>query len=318
NTESDVVLEVSTQYLYVLISGRWFRGPSMDGPWTFVRGDKLPASFRQVPLDSPKGNILASVAGTDQAEDAIADSEIPQTSAIQRSDQGFEVTYDGDPEFVPIEGTDLQYAVNTDAEVILADGRYYACDQGVWYIADDPEGPWQVSDTRPLGVEDIPPSCPVYNVRYVSVYDMTPDVVYVGYLPGYIGCYPYYGTVVYGTGYRYHPWRGRHRFYPRPCTWGFHPRYNPWLGRWSFGSSYGSGFLRIGFLWYSAPRVHSIHDPPHWLGPGGYRRPLLESDGTMARTRRATRAPARPDRLPMNIYRRTANVPRVDPHASRL
>ena len=318
NTESDVVREVSTQAVYILLAGRWYRAATTAGPWTFVRGDRMPASFSRIPPESPKANLLASVAGTDQADDAVADAEIPQTTAIRRGPADFTVTYDGSPDFERIPGSMLEYAVNTDAEVILADGRYYACDQGVWYIADDPEGPWQVSDTRPLGVEDIPPSCPVYNVRYVSVYDMTPDVVYVGYLPGYIGCYPYYGTVVYGTGYRYHPWRGRHRFYPRPWTWGFHPRYNPWLGRWSFGCSYGSGFLRVGFLWYSAPSVHSIHDPPHWLGPGGYRRPLLESDGTMARTRRATRAPARPDRLPMNIYRRTANVPRVDPHASRV
>ncbi len=218
NTESDVIREVSTQSLYVLISGRWFRAPSTDGPWTFVRGDALPSSFKRVPLDSPKGNILASVAGTDQAEDAIADAEIPQTSAIQRSDRSFEVTYDGDAQFAPIEGTDLQYAVNTDAEVILADGRYYACDRGVWYISDDPDGPWSVSETRPVGVEDIPASCPVYDVRYVYIYDSTPDVVYMGYLPGYLGCYPYYGTVVYGTGHRYRPWRSLHHYYPRRFT----------------------------------------------------------------------------------------------------
>jgi hypothetical protein len=319
NTESDVVLEVSTQDLYVLISGRWFWAPSTDGPWTFVRGDELPASFLQIPPDSPKGNLLASIAGTDQAEDAIADAEIPQTSAIQRDDRSFEVTYDGDPQFEPIEGTDLQYATNTDAEVILADGRYYACDQGVWYVSDDPDGPWSVSDTRPLGVEDIPASCPVYDVRYVYIYDSTPEVVYVGYLPGYLGCYPYYGTVVYGTGYRYRPWHGRHHFYPRRPTWGFHARYNPWLSRWSFGFSYGTGFLRVGTRWHPGHpdlrrRVRSA-----WFGPGGYRRPLVERDMTLLRTRRPERSrPRLPDSLPMNVYNRTENIARVDPTASRI
>jgi hypothetical protein len=318
NTESDVVLEVSTQNLYVLISGRWFRAPSMDGPWIFVRGDKLPASFRQVPLDSPKGNILASVAGTDQAEDAIADAEIPQTSAIQRSDRSFEVTYDGDPQFVPIEGTDLQYAVNTDAEVILADGRYYACDQGVWYISDDPEGPWSVSDTRPLGLEDIPPSCPVYDVRYVYIYDSTPDVIYVGYLPGYLGCYPYYGTVVYGTGYHYGSWRSRHHYYPRRFTWGFHARYNPWLSRWSFGASYGSGFLRVGTRWRSGPQIAPSSARSKWFGPGGYRRPLVAQDMTLLRTRPGRTRPRVSDGLPANLYSRTENVARVDRSADRI
>jgi hypothetical protein len=331
NTESDVVLEVDTQSLYVLISGRWFQAPSTDGPWTFVRGDELPASFKQVPLDSPKGNILASVAGTDQAEDAIADAEIPQTSAIQRGDRSFEATYDGDPRFEPIEGTDLQYAVNTDAEVILADGRYYACDQGVWYISDDPYGPWSVSDTRPLGVEDIPPSCPVYDVRYVYIYDSTPEVIYAGYLPGYLGCYPYFGTVVYGTGYRYGAWRSRDHYYPRRFTWGFHARYNPWLSRWSFGFSYGTGFLRVGTRWRSdppvapstrwrsAPQVAQSNARSKWFGPGGYRRPLVAQDMTLLRARRPGRVrPRVSDGLPANVYNRPENVARVDRSVERF
>ncbi|HET7498192.1 MAG TPA: carbohydrate-binding family V/XII [Candidatus Eisenbacteria bacterium] len=313
NTESDVVLEVETQDLYVLISGRWFRAPSTDGPWTFVRGDELPASFKRVPPDSPKGNILASVAGTDLAEDAMADAEIPQTSAIRRDDQSLQVTYDGDPDFEPIEGTELEYAVNTDAEVILADGRYYACDQGVWYIADDPDGPWSVSDTRPLGLEEIPPSCPVYDVRYVYVYEATPEVVYVGYLPGYLGWYPYYGTVVYGTGYQYNGWRGRHHFYPRRFTWGIHARYNPWLGRWSFGFSYSTGFLRVGSRWRSDASVPRTRTRSAWFGPGGFRRPLVSQDMALLRTRpqRRVRAAAL-EGLPSNLYNRTENVTRVD------
>ena len=319
NTESDVVLEVSTQSLYVLIAGRWFRAPSMDGPWTFVRGDRLPVSFKRVPLDSPKGNILASIAGTDQAEDAIADAEIPQTSAIQRSDQSFNATYDGKPQFDPIEGTDLQYAVNTDAEIILADGRYYACDQGVWYISDSPYGPWRVSDTRPVGVEDIPPSCPVYDVRYVYIYDSTPEVVYVGYTPGYLGCYPYYGTVCYGTGYRYGTWRNREHYYPRRFTWGFHARYNPWLSRWSFGFSYGTGFLRVGTRWRSNQAVTTTRVRSKWFGPGGYRRPLVAKDMTLLRARLPGRArPRLSDGLPSNVYNRTENIARVDRSVDRI
>ncbi len=319
NTESDVVLEVSSQAVYVLLAGRWYQAASTRGPWTFVRGDELPASFKRVPADSPKGNILASVAGTDQADDAVADAEIPQTSAIRRDASGFEVVYDGDPQFEPIEGTDLEYAVNTDAEVILDDGRYYACDQGVWYVSDRPDGPWRVSDARPQGLEDIPPSCPVYNVMYVYVYDSTPDVIYTGYVPGYVGCYPYYGTVYYGTGHHYRPWRGRHHFYPRPATWGFYPRYNPWLSRWSFGCSYWSGFLRTGTRWHSSQHHAWRGRPPMWFGPGGYRRPLLGADRTLVRTRPVR--PPRPgetDRAPTNIYNRPDNVVRVDRAATRL
>jgi len=318
NTESDVVREVSTKSIYVLLAGRWYKATSMMGPWKFVRGDRLPASFSRIPPASPKANLLASVAGTDQADDAIADAEIPQTSAIRRDDSSFQVRYDGDPQFEMIPGTHLEYALNTDAEVIRAEGRFYACDQGVWYVADDPDGPWRVSDVRPDDVDEIPPSCPVYDVRYVYIYDVSPDFVYVGYLPGYLGCYPYYGTVVYGTGYRYRAWRGYRYYYPRPCTWGFAPRYNPWFSRWTFGASYEMAFLRVGFSWYSGPRYREVVPPPRWLGAGGYHRPLLAPDLTMARARRASRSPLQPmERAPMNLYRRPVNTPRIDRTATR-
>jgi hypothetical protein len=316
NTESDVILEVSTQNLYVLLSGRWFRAPSQDGPWTYVRGDSLPQSFALVPPDSPKGNILASVAGTDQAEDAVADAEIPQTSAIHRDDHGFRVAYDGKPRFEPIEGTNLEYAVNTDAEIILDQSRYYACDQGVWYVSLDPMGPWDVSDREPAGLDAIPPSSPVYDVRYVYVYDYTPDVVYVGYLPGYLGCYPYYGTVYYGTGYHYRPWRSRDHYYPSRFTWGFHARYNPWLSRWSFGFSYSTGFIRTGTRWRPAVAGTTTRTRSAWFGPGGYRRPLVAADMGLLRTRPRQRTRTSvADVTPTNLYNRTDNVARVDPRA---
>src|SRR5439155_1610290 len=74
NTESDVVREVSTQAVYILLAGRWYRAATTAGPWTFVRGDRMPASFSRIPPESPKANLLASVAGTDQADDAVADA----------------------------------------------------------------------------------------------------------------------------------------------------------------------------------------------------------------------------------------------------
>ena len=69
-------------------------------------------------------------------------------------------------------------------------------------------------------VEDIPVDVPVYNVKYVYVYHVTPEVVYVGYTPAYTGCYVYGTTIVYGTGYYYPGWYGRY-YWARPATWGF-------------------------------------------------------------------------------------------------
>ena len=73
------------------------------------------------------------------------------------------LAYDGDPQFETISGTRLQYAVNASATVLRLDGMYYAVDNGVWFQSNKPNGPWQVSTTRPEDVDRIPPSYPVYN-----------------------------------------------------------------------------------------------------------------------------------------------------------
>jgi hypothetical protein len=66
-----------------LLSGRWFSSLSLDGPWAYERNDELPSSFEQIAPASPIGDALASVADTIQAQDALMDSEIPQTAAIK-------------------------------------------------------------------------------------------------------------------------------------------------------------------------------------------------------------------------------------------
>jgi hypothetical protein len=267
NTGSDVLLETRTQKHFVLLSGRWYAARNLEGPWEFVPGDKLPATFAAIPEESVKGDVLSHVAGTPQADEAIADAQVPQVAAVKRGPAKLEVRYDGDPIFEKIEGTKIERARNASTHVLKMEGRFYACDQAVWYLSDKATGPWQVADAVPAEVQKIPPDSPAYNVKYVYVYDSTPDVVYVGYTPAYLGCYPYYGTVVWGTGYPYTPWIGS-VYYPSPWSYGFHAHYNPWSG-WSFGFSvgysWGWGSISIGWSNWGWGGYH----PPYW-GPGGY------------------------------------------------
>jgi len=140
----------------------------------------------------------------------------------------------------------------------LKSGNYYfAVDDGIWFIADKPEGPWKVSDQRPEEVDKIPPESEAYNVKYVYIYDATPDVVHVGYLPGYTWSFVYGGCVVYGTGYWYRPWY-HHYYYPRPVTWGFGVHWNPYTG-WGF--SFGLSFGWVGWR---------FHPYAGWWGPRGF------------------------------------------------
>ena len=270
NTESSVLKDLESQRTFVLLSGRWFSSRSLEGPWAFVAADALPASFAKIPEGSPVADVLPFVAGTQLAEDAVLDAEIPQTTAISRADAKLDVSYDGEPEFEPVEGTSLGRARNASTQVLSSGARYYACDQGVWYVSASPNGPWEVSTERPADVERIPPASPAYQVKYVYVYDVTPTVVYVGYTPGYYGTYVWGPTIVYGTGYYYRPWY-RRAYYGWPGTWGFHVRWNPWYG-WSFGFGYTSGFYSYGSGWhgYWARRYHGHGG---WYGPAGWRPP---------------------------------------------
>jgi hypothetical protein len=267
NTQSNVFVYVPTGDTYVVVTGRWFRSKSMDGPWTAVRPDKLPAAFAKLPPDSAVGEVRTFVSGTEEAQNALADTQIPQTTAVKR-DQTLEVVYDGEPRFKQIEGTPLAFAVNTPMSVVADAGSYWACHQGVWYVAPTPKGPWAVSDKRPPDIDQVPPSAPVYNTKYVYVYQSTPQVVYTGYLPGYVGMYPYYGTVVYGTGFLYPPYIGPTVYYPRPVTFGFGVVYNPWVG-FGFGMTWGTPFYSVGFG-FGYPGYPPFYRPP-WYGPVGYR-----------------------------------------------
>ncbi len=246
NTKSDIFMDLLSQRLYLLLSGRWFTSKSLQGPWEFVKSAELPADFKKIPEPSRKGNVLSSVAGTPQAEEAVLDAQVPQTAAVKRAEAKTKVEYDGEPQFKPVTGTEVEYAVNTSSQVLRIKGKYYVCDQAIWFVGDSPNGPWTVSDKAPPEVQQIPPDSPAYNTKYVYVYDSTPDVVYVGYMPGYVGCYPYYGTVVWGTGWYYPPYISPYAYYPRPVTWGLSVGYNPYTG-WSFGIGFSAGPFHMTF-----------------------------------------------------------------------
>ncbi|MBK9421446.1 MAG: hypothetical protein IPN44_10415 [Flavobacteriales bacterium] len=264
NTDDDLFLDIPTQEYYLLASGRWYATKDLkNGPWRFVASDALPADFAQVPEGSKKDGILAHVAGTDAAREAVRDASIPQTARVDRRTAAVTVSYDGDPQFQQIAGTQVYSAVNASTTVLRINGSYHVCDNAVWYEGNTPDGPWTVSTSVPSQVNDIPPSDPNYRVRYVYIYDSTPDAVFVGYTPGYVGSYVQYGTVIYGTGYYYDPWPNR--WYPRPFTYGFNMYYNPWYG-WGFGPTWGYTWFYPSWNYYGYNGYH----PWSWWGPYSY------------------------------------------------
>jgi len=223
NCAANIIVDPSSQDYYALISGRWFRTKSLaDGPWDYVANDKLPADFAKIPETHPKGDVLAAVAGTSAAQESVIDNNIPQTAAVDRKTAKLSVAYDGAPQFQPIEGTSLSYAVNTATPVIKIDeSSLYCVQDAVWFVGKSPSGPWSVAASVPSAIYTIPSSSPLYYVTHAYVYSATPEVVYVGYTPGYYGTVVTpAGVVVYGTGYRFAGYAGPSYWYPPPWTYG--------------------------------------------------------------------------------------------------
>jgi len=264
NTTANIFRDPSTLNYYILVAGRWFQSESLEnGAWEFVNGKELPTGFATIPEDSPKAGVLASVPGTAPAEEALTANSIPQTATITRNEAHCEVKYDGTPEFRGIEGTALQYAVNTATPVIQLDDRsFYVVENAVWFVGPSPTGPWEVATSVPAAIYTIPPSSPLHYITYVKVYRSTPEVVYVGYTPGYYGTVvsSTTTTVVYGTGYYYPPYIGTY-WYGAPYTYGVGvaTTWNSGTG-WSLtiGVGYSSGY----------PYYYPYYYP--WWGPWGY------------------------------------------------
>jgi hypothetical protein len=263
NTTANIFRDTRKLDYYILLAGRWFGSKSLEnGPWEFVDGESLPQKFADIPKSSPKAGVLASVPGTGPAKEALIANAIPQTATITRDQAQLVVKYDGDPQFKSIEGTDLHYAVNTATPVIQVDDKsYYAVENAVWFAAAAPVGPWIVATSVPAAIYSIPPSSSLHYVTYVKVYRSTPDVVYVGYTPGYYGTAvsSTTSTVVYGTGWYYPPYVGSY-WYGAPYTYGAGV-----ASTWSSGTGW-SITIGVGYT-YGYPYYYP------WWGPWGYYAP---------------------------------------------
>jgi hypothetical protein len=268
NTVSHVFKELTGQKSYVLISGRWFRSASFDGPWEFVPSAALPKDFADIPDDSPQENVKAAVPGTRQAEEAAIANGIPSTVKVDRRQARMDPPpqYDGTPQPVPIEGTPLYYVINCPTPVIRVDIKtWYACQNGVWFVATAATGPWVAATSVPAVIYSIPPSSPMHYVVYARIYRYDAAYVWVGTTPGYYGTMvgPD-GTVVYGTGYIYAPYVGSTVYVAYPVTYGYgcNPCWTPWVG-WSYGFAVVWATEDDWYWWCACPPA------PYW-GPYWY------------------------------------------------
>jgi hypothetical protein len=310
NSQDHLFQYIPEQRYYLLVSGRWFVSMSLEKGWEYRGADQLPEDFSNIPEDHPKSAVLAHVAGTSAASEAVNDARIPQTAVIERTSAKCTVAYDGDPVFKPIEGTSMEYALNSTEPVIRIGSDFYVCENGIWFRGPSANGPWKAATEVPEDLMEIPPSCPVYPVRYVYVYGYTDEYIFTGYTPGYLGCYVYGPTVVYGTGWYYPGWWHRH-YYPHPFTYGFNMNYDPWWG-WTCGYSWMYGGSDAWLLWYWTPYpgIGWYHGwwGPYYRPPVYYHSPRGIHYGPRSRSMREVGP-----RSSYNLYRQGSNRVSKDP-----
>jgi hypothetical protein len=288
NTTSALYLQPSSGEFYLLASGRWFSAHGLGGPWQFAT-DHLPPDFALIPPESPQAHVLASVPGTSQAQLAVLQAQVPRQATLKKDAARPTVVYAGQPQFKPIPGTPMMYAVNTSFEVIETGGHYYVCYQGAWFAGPSPNGPWVLAESVPQVIYTIPPSSPLYNVTYVKVYGATPAAVTFGYTSGYMMGFVSAGVMVYGTGYYYPPvvMPGPVPiYYPYPYSYTGNVTYNTTTGAWTHGGTvYGPYGTATGGTYYNpstgaSGRGGAVYGPNGGAGGFSYYNP---SNGSYAR-----------------------------------
>ena len=289
NTESLLLLDSSGGKFYYQAAGRWFRSPKLDGPWSAASTD-LPEDFTKIPDDHPLAFVKATVPGTNEAADAVLLASVPQSTFVDATHAPtLEVTYKGEPNFKPIPGTTVKYAVNSPDSVFLVGNNYYCCDQGVWFSAKSAIGPWTWATSVPDAIYTIPPTSPAHNVTYVTVQETKPDTIVYTQTAGYSGeyvaangvlmfgagiivgallndyhdhhCYPAAAWYSYGCAARYHYGYGGYygaagRVYGPYGGAGYVAAYNPATGIYSRGAyaygPYGSAGYRAAYNPYTS------------------------------------------------------------------
>ena len=80
------------------------------------------------------------------------------------------------------------YVFNSPQPIIMVTPtQWFAVQAGVWFTATSVKGPWAMATSIPAVIYSIPPSSPLFYVTFVKIYASDPEVVVVGYTPGYTG-----------------------------------------------------------------------------------------------------------------------------------
>jgi hypothetical protein len=169
---SPILLKDAAGNMYLHVFDGWLESRSLPGPWTVAKNPpaSLSAAFKQI-IDAKAGDPLTGGVPDDpdaKNVDQPTLQKVVPVVHVATSPTELIVT-DGQPNYVPIDGTQLLYVKNTTGRVFksIADQKTYVNLSGRWFCAPGPEGPWTyvAFDALPKDFAAIPDESPMENVK---------------------------------------------------------------------------------------------------------------------------------------------------------
>jgi hypothetical protein len=145
--------------LYLHVYDGWLTAGSIDGPWT--RSGMQPLGMDDAARKLAQAGQVDLLDGGPKAspKPSLADG-VPAIFVTQVPTEL--IVFKGQPDFVPVSGTQLLWASNTTADVFVdtGDNNYYVLMAGRWFRAPALSGPWTfvAADALPADFARIPPA----------------------------------------------------------------------------------------------------------------------------------------------------------------
>jgi hypothetical protein len=161
NTRALILQGGAEQHFYIHVYDGWLESSSITGPWT--------QSLRQPFGMDGVAQTLAQSGAVDMLDGGAKANPKPSLAngvpTIYTSQVPTElIMFKGQPDFVPVVGTQLLWASNTTSDVLIdtSNNNYYVLISGRWFNSPALTGPWAfvANNALPPDFAHIPPQAP--------------------------------------------------------------------------------------------------------------------------------------------------------------
>jgi len=179
NANWPLFFDKSSSTYFLFDDAEWQKATQIQGPWTFT--SKLPKSLTSLAKDSSWKSLLKNAIPAP----ATASGSMPKI--FYSTSPAEIILFQGTPNMVPINGTNLTYATNTNNSIFFSNttSLYYYLAAGRWFSAPGLGGPWTYATPNlPADFAKIPSSSPAAGVLpSVPGTDEAADAVMIAQIP---------------------------------------------------------------------------------------------------------------------------------------